>query len=305
VHGRHEPVLLEETLRFLLAGPGLYLDATLGDGGHAEGILEREPGSRVWGNDADPSALARARARLERFGDRIRMTHGRLSELPSVWTEFEREPLQGALLDLGLSSPQLDDEARGMAFRHEAPLDLRLDPTRGTPASEALAAVEPEALERVLREYGDVAGARRLAGAITQAARRGALPTTRALVTLVDRVLGGRPHPRRTAQVFQAIRIWINNEAQDLEAALAWLPDAVRPGGVVVTLAYHSGEDRRIKQSVRPHGWVSKRHPEPAPNAPSPWEELTRKVWRPSEDERSANPRSRSARLRAFRRAFS
>jgi 16S rRNA (cytosine1402-N4)-methyltransferase len=305
VHGRHEPVLLEETLRFLLAGPGLYLDATLGDGGHAEGILDREPGSRVWGNDADPSALARSRARLERFGDRIRMTHGRLSELPSVWTQFEREPLQGALLDLGLSSPQLDDATRGMAFRHDAPLDLRLDPTRGTPASEALATVETEVLERVLREHGDVAGARRLAGAITHAARSGALPTTRALATLVDRVLGGRPHPRRTAQVFQAIRIWINDEANDLEAALAWLPDAVRPGGVVVTLAYHSGEDRRIKQSLRPQGWVSKRHPEPAPNAPSPWEELTRKVWRPSEDEQSANPRSRSARLRAFRRAFS
>ena len=302
---RHEPVLLEEVLRFLLTGPGLYLDGTLGDGGHAEGILEREPGARVWGNDADPAALARAGSRLERFGGRLRMTHGRLSELPSAWRQFENEPLTGALLDLGLSSPQLDDPARGISFRHDAPLDLRLDPTRGEPASEALMRVEPETLERVLREHGDVAGARRLADAITKAAQRGDLPTTRALATLVDRVLGGRPHPRRTAQVFQAIRIWINDEANDLEAALAWLPDAVRPGGVVVTLAYHSGEDRRIKQSLRPQGWVSKRHPEPAPNAPSPWEELTRKVWRPSEDEQSANPRSRSARLRAFRRAFS
>ena len=232
------------------------------------------------------------------------MTHGRLSELPSAWNRFDHEPLAGALLDLGLSSLQLDDAGRGMAFRFDAPLDLRLDPTRGEPASEALARVEPEELGRVLREHGDVAGARRLAGAITSAAQRGDLPTTRALATLVDRSLGGRPHPRRTAQVFQAIRIWINDEARDLEAALDWLPQAVRSGGVVVTLAYHSGEDRRIKQSLRPQRPVSKRHPDPVPTAASPWEELTRKVWRPSEAERRANPRSRSARLRAFRRVF-
>ena len=104
--------------------------------------------------------------------------------------------------------------------------------------------------------------------------------------------------------MFQALRIWINDEATDLEAVLAWLPQAVRAGGVVVTLAYHSGEDRRIKQSLRPRNRVAKRHPEPMPPAASPWEELTRKVWRPSESERSANPRSRSARLRAFRRTF-
>jgi 16S rRNA (cytosine1402-N4)-methyltransferase len=302
VNGRHEPVLLEEVLRFLLTGPGLYLDATLGDGGHAEGILEREPGSRLWGNDLDPAALARAGARLDHFGGRVLMTHGRLSELPSGWDRFQREPLAGALLDLGLSSPQLDEPARGLSFRHDAPLDLRLDPTRGAPAHERLASTDPETLERVLREHGDVAGARRLAVAIHSAASRGELPTTLALAALLDRVLGGRPHPRRTAQVFQALRIWINDEARDLEAALEWLPQAIRPTGVVVTLAYHSGEDRRIKQSLRPHGPVTKRLPPPTPPAASPWEELTRKVWRPSEAEREANPRSRSARLRAFRR---
>ena len=232
------------------------------------------------------------------------MTQSRLSELPSAWVRFDREPLAGALLDLGLSSSQLDDPQRGMAFRHDAPLDLRLDPTRGRPASERLAEAEPETLEDALREYGDVAGARRLARAIVAAARRGELPTTRALATLVDRTLGGRPHPRRQAQVFQALRIWINDEAGDLDAALAWLPGAVRAGGVVVTLAYHSGEDRRIKRSLRPRTGTSKRHPQIQPLAPSPWEELTRKVWRPSEAERRANPRARSARLRAFRRTF-
>jgi 16S rRNA (cytosine1402-N4)-methyltransferase len=302
VTARHEPVLLDEALGFLLTGPGLYLDATLGDGGHAEAILEREPGARLWGNDADPEAIARASARLRPFGGRCVITQGRFAELHSAWSRFGHEPLAGALLDLGVSSPQLDDPTRGMAFRHDAPLDLRLDPTRDEPAHARLASMDPAVLERVLREHGDVAGARRLAGAIVAAAREGRLPTTHALSTLIDRVLGGRPHPRRTAQVFQALRIWINDEGSDLDAALDWLPSAVRPGGVVVTLAYHSGEDRRIKRTLRQSTAVSKRHPEPVDRAASPWEELTRKVWRSSEAERRANPRSRSARLRAFRR---
>ena len=297
----HEPVLVAEVLAFLANGAGLYLDATLGDGGHAEALLEREPDARLWGNDRDPEALAFAGARLERFGGRVTLTHGTLAQLDAGWDRLGREPLAGAMLDLGLSSRQLDDPARGIAFRHDAALDLRLDPSSGAPAAERLATIEPEDLARVLREHGDVAGAGRLARAIVVAARRGELPTTRALASLVDRALGGRPHPRRTAQVFQALRIWINDEAADLEQALKWLPDAMRPGGVVVTLAYHSGEDRRIKQALRPRIATAKRHPEPL-SPVSPWDELTRKVWRPSEAEQSANPRSRSARLRAFRR---
>ncbi len=304
MNGRHEPVLLEEVLGFLLTGPGLYLDATLGDGGHAEALLERESSARLWGNDRDPWQLARARIRLARFGGRLLMTQGRLSQLPPAWQQrFDGEPLAGALLDLGLSSPQLDDPERGMAFRHDAALDLRFDPSDGEPAWVRLGQVEPEVLEQVLSEHGDVAGARRLARAISSAARRGELPTTRSLVALVDRVIGGRPHPRRTAQVFQALRIWINDEARDLETALEWLPHALRPGGVVVTLAYHSGEDRRIKHALRKKPHVAKRLPQTTPPETSPWEELTRRVWKPSEAERRANPRSRSARLRAFRRA--
>jgi len=301
VNVRHEPVLLGDVLAFLANGPGLYLDATLGDGGHAEALLAREPDARLWGNDRDRAALESSRRRLDRFGGRVMLTHGTFAELPAAWERFDREPLAGALLDLGLSSRQLDDPNRGIAFRHDAPLDLRLDPERGAPASERLAAVPAELLERILREHGDVAGAGRLARAIVAAARRGELPTTRALAALVDRALGGRPHPRRTAQVFQALRMWINDEATDLEEALAWLPTAVRTGGVVVTLAYHSGEDRRIKQALRPSGAVAKRHPE-TPRPTSPWDELTRRVVKPTEAERRTNPRSRSARLRAFRR---
>lgn len=301
---RHEPVLVAEALGFLRQGDGLYLDATLGDGGHAEALLDAEPGARLLGTDRDPASLAFARGRLARFGDRVTLAHAAFHELPTAHARAGGEPLAGALLDLGLSSRQLDDPARGLSFTHDGPLDLRLDPTRGETAAAKLAAASEEELTRVLREHGDVRGAGRLARAILAAARRGSLPTTRALTSVVDRVLGGRPHPRRYAQVFQALRIWVNDEAADLEAVLQWLPGAMRPGGVVVTLAYHSGEDRRIKQAVRP----SRDEPArlPVPNASrlpeGPWESLTRRVVVPSPAEMARNPRARSARLRAFRR---
>jgi 16S rRNA (cytosine1402-N4)-methyltransferase len=300
---RHEPVLLAEVLAHLAQGPGLYLDATLGDGGHAEALLEREPDARLLGNDRDPASLAHAGERLLRFGGRVTLNHGTFAELPRAWEQAGREPFVGALFDLGLSSRQLDDPSRGISFRLEGPLDLRLDPSGGAPASQRLAAAGEEEVETVLRAYGDVAGARRLSRALVAAARRGDLPTTRALALLIDRALGGRPHPRRTAQVFQALRMWVNGEAEDLEAALAWLPEAMRPSGVVVTLAYHSGEDRRIKRALRPRSAaVPRRWPGMVQEPEAPWEELTRKVVRPSPQEQIANPRARSARLRAFRR---
>ena len=192
-----------------------------------------------------------------------------------------------------------------MAFMHDGPLDLRMDPGTGEPAWRRLATASVEELTAVLREHGDLAHGRRLARAVVAAAARGDLPTTRALAVLVDRVLGGRPHPRRTARVFQALRIWINDEAGELSAALGWLPDLVRAGGVVVTLAYHSGEDRRIKQGLRggPKGTPRRVHRLSPPRLPEgPWQELTRTVVAPTAEELAANPRARSARLRAFRR---
>jgi 16S rRNA (cytosine1402-N4)-methyltransferase len=305
VSSRHEPVLLEETLAFLWNGPGLYLDATVGAGGHAAALLERRPEARLLGADRDIVALDLARARLERFADRAVLVHAAFAELPGVHARAGGEPLAGALLDLGVSSMQLDAPERGMSFTHDAPLDLRMDRSRGASAAERLAHVDAETLADLLRAHGDVRGASRLARAIVADAARGALPTTRALAALVDRVLGGRPHPRRHAQVFQALRIWVNDEAGELDAMLDWLPGAVRTGGVVVTLAYHSGEDRRIKQALR--GGHVRRDEARLPvtvaaRAQGPWEELNRNVVKPSVEERVRNPRSRSARLRAFRR---
>lgn len=301
----HEPVLVDEVLRYLCHGPGLYLDATLGDGGHAEALLEAEPGARVFGCDRDPAALAAARVRLERFGDRVTLAHATFREIPARAAGLGERPFAGALFDLGLSSRQIDDPARGMSFMREGPLDLRMDPRRGEPAARRLAHADEHELASALIEHGDLPHGRRLARAIIAAAGRGDLPTTRALADLVDRVLGGRPHPRRTARVFQALRTWINDEAGELADALHWLPDLVRPGGVVVTLAYHSGEDRRIKQELRgrsqaPSRRVHRLLPQRPPEGP--WLELTHRVVTPSAREIDANPRARSARLRAFRR---
>lgn len=302
----HDPVLLREVLGFLDAADGLVLDATLGDAGHAEALLEARPGIRLLGCDRDPDALAFSRERLARFGDRVMLAHATFRELPGAHARAGGEPFSGALFDLGLSSRQVDVAARGMSFMQDGPLDMRMDPTRGEPLSERLAHAGEEELTAVLREHGDVEGAARLARALLAEARRGALPTTGALKAAVDRALGGRPHPRRYAQVFQALRIWVNGEAGDLEAALEWLPGAVRPGAVVVTLAYHSGEDRRIKQAVREaRPEVSRRRPpesfeERLPEGP--WEVLTRKVVTAAREEVARNPRARSARLRAFRR---
>jgi 16S rRNA (cytosine1402-N4)-methyltransferase len=298
-------VLVAEVLRFLRNGPGLYLDATLGDGGHAEALLDAEPQARLLGCDRDAEAIAFASGRLHRFGDRVTTAQANFRELPTVRARLGADRFAGALFDLGLSSRQIDEPTRGMSFMREGPLDLRMDADRGVPASERLATATEQELAAVLREHGDLPQSRRLARAIIAAAGRGDLPTTRALAVLVDRVLGGRPHPRRTARVFQALRIWVNDEAAELEAALEWLPEAMSPGGVVVTLAYHSGEDRRIKQALRGRPeTVPRRHHRLLLERPpeGPWQELIRKVMTPSQEEKAANPRARSARLRAFRR---
>jgi 16S rRNA (cytosine1402-N4)-methyltransferase len=299
-------VLLAEVLGHLRNGPGLYLDATLGDAGHAEALLDAEPGARLLGCDRDPAALERAAGTLSRFGTRVHLAHATFREVPAALTAAGGEGLVGALFDLGLSSRQIDDADRGMSFMQDGPLDLRMDPSRGRTGAERLGEVAAEELEAVLREHGDVTGARQLARALVAEAGRGGLRTTRELRDAVDRALGGPAHPRRYAQVFQALRIWVNDEAQELEAALQWLPAAMAPGGRVVTLAYHSGEDRRIKRALR--GPAGSRFARRLPEIPGvrpqerPWDELTRRVVTPSPIEQERNPRARSARLRAFRR---
>ena len=301
---RHEPVLLRETLRFLLGGPGLYLDATLGDGGHALAVLDAEPGARLLGCDRDPAALQCAGERLARFGDRVMLRHAAFSQLPDAHRDAGGEPFTGALFDFGLSSRQIDDAGRGISFTHDGPLDMRMDPTSGEPLVARLAHAEESEVAQALREHGDVRGAARLARALVMAASAGQLGTTRQLAALAGRVLADS-RPKALAPVFQALRIWVNDEMHEVDAALAWLPVAMRDGGTAVTLAYHSGEDRRVKHVLRGAQGVSVSRRRPVMDdgtAAGPWEELTRRVVVPSDEEQQGNPRARSARLRAFRR---
>lgn len=300
---RHEPVLLRETLAFLAPRTGLFLDATLGDGGHAEALLAADPGVRLLGNDRDPAALAFARGRLARFGTRVTFAHGTFRALPGAHAAAGGERFAGALFDLGLSSRQIDDPARGMSYRQAGPLDLRLDPDRGASLAERLQTASEDELAGALREFGDVGPARALARAILAAAREGRLRDTLALADVVRRVLRD-PRPGAVAPAFQALRLWVNDEMADLEAGLAWLPTAMADGAVVVTLSYHSGEDRRVKRALRAGARPGSRRLPPAagPGEDGPWQELTRRVVTPSEQEIRDNPRARSARLRAFRR---
>ena len=302
---RHESVLLAETLEHLFVGAGLYLDATLGDAGHASALLALDPGVRLLGCDRDPAAIAFARERLAVFGARVMLAHATFGELPEVHARSGGEPLAGALFDFGLSSRQIDDARRGVSFASDGPLDMRMDPSRGASLAERLAGVDVRTLARVLREFGDVPGAPRIARSIVQAVQAGRLPGTRALAELVGRAAGSA-EPRRLAPVFQALRIWVNDELTDIDAALAWLPGAVREDGVVVTIAYHSGEDRRVKQAFqdRDRPRPSRRLPErPEEHAGTrAWQALTKKGVTPSAGEQQANPRARSARLRAYRR---
>ena len=298
----HDPVLVRETLAFLAPHAGLFLDATLGDGGHAEALLAADPDLRLLASDRDPASHAFARARLARFGARVTFAHGTFRDLPAAHAALGGERLAGALFDLGLSSRQIEDASRGMSYRAAGPLDLRMDTSRGETLAERLTRATEEELAHVLREYGDVGPAKSLARAILAAAREGRLRTTTELAALCGRVLRDA-RPGAVAPVFQALRVWVNDEMADLEAALAWLPEVVADGGVVVTLAYHSGEDRRVKQALRgPVRASSRRLPPIETGLPGPWEELTRRVVSSSEEEIRRNPRARSARLRAFRR---
>jgi len=255
--GFHEAVLVEEVLRHLAprAG-GRYLDLTLGGGGHAAEVLRRcDPDGSLWGVDQDAQALAAAQVRLAGFGKRVRLEHCRFDELPELWEGAGRPLFQGIYADLGVSGNDLDDAARGFSLQRSGPLDMRMDQRQPTTAASLLRDLDEVALADVLRR-GEVPGAGRLARLLHEAARRGELDRTDQLADLVLRHSpprgrkgpgGGRSHHPATL-VFQALRLEVNQELPALERLLAWLPEPLAPGGVVVVLSYHSLEDRRVKR---------------------------------------------------------
>jgi 16S rRNA (cytosine1402-N4)-methyltransferase len=302
---RHVPVLLEEACGLLGLGPGkTVVDGTVGGGGHARAILERTaPDGRLVGLDVDAEALAAAQERLGPYGDRVRLVRSSFRHLTGVLEELGIAAVDAVLLDLGASSHQLDTVARGFRFGAETgaetPLDMRMDPGSPVTAATLLARARAEELERWFREYGDLPGARRLARAIVAARERSPLRTAADLLTVVRaaRVGGGRRHHPATL-VFQALRIAVNDEvgalAEGLDAAIA----ALAPGGRVAVIAYHSVEDRVVKNRFRDE---ARRPAAPGEAAPR-LRLLTRRPIQPSPAEVAANPRARSGRLRAAER---
>jgi 16S rRNA (cytosine1402-N4)-methyltransferase len=308
---RHVPVLLSRTLELLApvaAAPGaVVVDATLGMGGHSEALLEQFSSLRLIGLDRDPQALRLAGERLSPFADRATLVHAVYDELAEVLARVGVQRVQGVLFDLGVSSLQLDEPGRGFAYAQDAPLDMRMDQTRGITAAEVVNTYEPARLARVLKEYGEERFARRIAEAIARERAREPFTGTARLAELVrtsipaaTRRTGGHPAKR----TFQALRIEVNGELHALERALPAAVDALAVGGRIVVLSYHSLEDRMVKRvlaagatSTAPPG-LPVELPEHAPVLRL----LTRGAEEPGPAEVAANPRAASARLRAAER---
>jgi 16S rRNA (cytosine1402-N4)-methyltransferase len=289
---RHVSVLPAEVLALLSPAPGqAFVDATVGAGGHARLLAERlVPGGRLIGLDCDASMLELARPRLADLP--VTLVQAPFSRLREVLDEQGITAVDGVLADVGVCSDQLDDPQRGLSFSQPGPLDMRLDPTTGDPASALLRRLNERDLADLIWRYGEERFSRRIARRIVEARRQAPLETTEELAELVRRCV---PRPPRSAKrrhppidpatrVFQALRIAVNDELEELENLLKILPACVRPGGRVAVISFHSLEDRLVKTAFRDR---------------SLWEALTRKPVQAGEEEVRDNPRSRSAKLRA------
>lgn len=307
---QHLSVMPEEVLQYLQPrADQLYLDGTVGAGGHSRLILEASaPSGRVIGLDRDPQALAKATEVLAGFGDRVRLRHANFSAATQVLAELGEPGLDGLLLDLGVSSYQLDAPQRGFSFRSEAPLDMRMDQTTGVTAAEVLNSCDAAELTRIFREYGEERYAGRIARRIERERQLAPLETTRQLAELVRGAVPGgfvpgRIHP--ATRVFQALRIHVNQELDHVAKGLEQGLELLRIGGRMVIISFHSLEDRLVKQffAAQARSCIC------PPRLPfcncghqARVEVLTRKAVRAGEAEVNANPRARSAVLRAIRR---
>ena len=305
---QHVPVLLEETLGFLAPERGgLFVDATLGLGGHSEAVLDRCPEAHLVGVDRDPHALELAGARLAPFEGRTTLVHAVYDEIPEVLAELGIDSVDGILFDLGVSSLQLDAEERGFSYSRDADLDMRMDPRRGRTAADVLNTYPVPELARVLREYGEERFAGRIAGAVGR--RRDERPFQRsgdlvellyATVPAASRRTGGHPAKR----TFQALRIEVNGELAAWTAALPAALDALRVGGRIVVLAYHSLEDRITKRELAERSTSSTPVglPVELPGHGPSFRLLVRGAEQADDGEVAENPRAASLRLRAAER---
>jgi 16S rRNA (cytosine1402-N4)-methyltransferase len=299
----HIPVLLNEVLDLLRPrANGAYVDCTFGRGGHAQAILQRlEAGGRLYAFDRDEAAAA---ARPDLLADpRLTFTRAPFSVAPDVLRKFNvYGSIDGILMDLGVSSPQLDTGERGFSFQHDGPLDMRMDQTTGETAAAWLARAAPADIERCLRDYGEERHARRIARRICDARVSAPIDTTAKLAALVASVVprgGERLHP--ATRTFQGLRIQINDELGELSRALPLLRDALAPAGRFCVISFHSLEDRIVKRFFRDSARPEDNYP--APSVPAAFNLVTRRSVVPTDEECATNPRARSARLRCLERA--
>ena len=301
----------EEVLRFLNPQPGgVFLDGTLGGGGHSRLILEKSsPNGFLIGIDRDPEALERASLNLNCFKPRFFLFHGNYSQMDQALTEAGFDSLDGILLDLGVSSHQLDKGERGFSFSREAPLDMRMDPSSGEmTAAEAVNRLEQEELERIFRDYGEERWARRISRQIVLQRREAPLQTTLELADLVRNTVPGGHTPSRihpATRVFQALRIFVNRELEHLREGLEKAIDLLKPEGRLVVLSFHSLEARIVKdifQSQAKGCTCPPKLPVCVCGRKPRVQLLTRKGVKPGPEEIDQNPRARSAVLRAVRR---
>lgn len=299
----HAPVLSHDVrTRLVTTEQGRYVDATLGGGGHAQALLDAlGPEGVVLGIDRDADALSTARDRLadERAAGRFRAVRGRFGALHALLEAEDFLPIDGLLLDLGIASHQIDDPERGFSFQDEGPLDMRMDERQGLTAGRIVNDWPEADLRKGLREYGEERRAGAVANAIVGARP---LDTTRELAEAVRSVVPPPEEVKTLARVFQALRIIVNRELEQLEEVLQQSPEVVRPGGRIAVISYHSLEDRRAKRFLRYGNFEGTPRRDLYGNLVAPWTEIPRGPIEADEDEVEANPRARSARLRVAER---
>jgi len=308
----HRPVLLKETLKFLVPERGgLFVDCTVGLGGHSEAILKSSERTRVIGLDLDPAALAYSRQRLASFGDRFHAYQANFREVADVLGQAGETDPNGILVDLGVSSLQFDSPERGFSFRFDAPLDMRMDPTSGMTAADLLQQLPESEIARIIFEFGEERHSRRIARRLVERREQGKpITTTKELADLVLAAVGGgkRQQIHPATRTFQALRIAVNNELEGLGDFVEQAVDLLAPDGRFVGISFHSLEDRILKQELRRlsgHCQCPPRLPVCSCGKREVVEILTRRPVAPSAREIEENPRARSAKLRAARKLVS
>ena len=305
----HVSVLLEEAVEGLkIRSDGIYLDGTLGLGGHSAAIAGRLTTGLLIGVDRDETAIKRAGDRLRCFGERIRLVHGSFAMLGDILDSLEIQGVDGMLFDLGVSSPQLDEAERGFSYRMDAPLDMRMDQTQGKTAWDVVNHYEEAELSHIFYTYGEERYARRVSAAIVKSRAEQPIDTTLQLADIIRSAMPAaalreKQHPAK--RCFQAIRIEVNDELGEVEQMMRSAPDRLNPGGRLCVISFHSLEDRIVKQgiAVREHGCTC---PREAPVCTCGFRQtlktITRKPILPKPEECAANPRARSAKLRVAER---